>query len=157
MVIKKGTHAPFRLPKLLIAKNILAYNVTFTESCRYDIGDEDQGDINKLFGFGYFPHHHKNSVRFGWNYNLKHEDVSIFAYWYKNGKRMSQYITSVNIGVSNIYTISADESCHILSILDSNATVFVDVPSKDISYLLRPYFGGNQTAPHDMRIVIDEL
>jgi len=27
----------------------------------------------------------------------------------------------------------------------------------DVGYLLRPYFGGNQKAPHDMVIVMEKL
>jgi hypothetical protein len=160
MVIKKGTHAPFSFPKLLKGNSILTYRVTFTELCRYDIGPEDQGDINKLFGIGYFTlrkltMHHYNSVRFGWNYDLENKNMRIFAYWYEKGKRMSKYIKSVEIGEPNDFSIVMSEQNHVL--IASKALYFVDVPSKPLGYLLHPYFGGNQTAPHDMEIIIRQL
>ena len=89
MLIKKGTHSPFRIPKLLVDCNILSYKVRFTDSCKYTLPPEDQLDVNNLFGIGYFPYHHKNSVRFGWRYNPEQPDkMEIMGYWYDNGERM---------------------------------------------------------------------
>lgn len=150
MIIHKNTHAPLRLPRLLIKPKLLAYRVGFTESCRYDIG-RDQGDINKLFGVGYFPSHHENSVRVGWNYDLVSGRINLFAYWYVGGKRDWQYLRSVDIGIMYYFKMYIDDDIHRLDIAGRNYRV--DVHSTPICYLLRPYFGGNRTAPHD--IVID--
>ena len=150
MIIHKNTHAPLRLPRLLIKPKLLAYRVGFTESCRYDIG-RDQGDINKLFGVGYFPSHHENSVRVGWNYDIVSGKINIFAYWYAEGKRGWQYLRSVDLGVVYYFKMYIDGDMHRLDIAGRNYQV--DVKSTSICYLLRPYFGGNKTAPHD--IVID--
>jgi hypothetical protein len=157
MTIRKGTHGPFSFPKLIQSSNDLKYNVTFTESCRYDIGPEDQGDINKLFGIGYFTlrkltMHHYNSVRFGWNYDLENKNIRIFAYWYNKGERMSNYITSVEIGQSHDFLIAGLDIGHVLEV--GEVEKFVNVPSKSLGYLLHPYFGGNQKAPHDMTIYV---
>jgi hypothetical protein len=99
--------------------------------------------------------HHYNSVRFGWNYDLENKNMRIFAYWYEKGKRMSKYIKSVEIGEPNDFSIVMSEQNHVL--IASKALYFVDVPSKPLGYLLHPYFGGNQTAPHDMEIIIRQL
>jgi hypothetical protein len=111
----------------------------------------DQGDINKLFGVGYFPSHHENSVRVGWNYDIVSGRINIFAYWYVGGKRDWQYLRSVDIGVMCYFKMYIDDDMHRLDIAGRNYRV--DVHSTPICYLLRPYFGGNRTAPHD--IVID--
>ena len=70
LTIKKGRHRPF-LPTFGLWKRKRSFErlVTFHRSCAYMLPDGDQLDVNKLFGVGYFPHHHKDSARFGWNYN----------------------------------------------------------------------------------------
>ena len=50
---------------------------------------------------------------------------------------------------------------HLFSAYDMNRCIgdFLtnDVKGEQIGYKLRPYFGGNQTAPHDIIIKMDEL
>lgn len=159
MVIKKGTHAPFRFPELLFDQQRLAAKVVFTRTCAYDIGIKDQADINKLFGIGYFPSHHKNSVRFGWRYVIELDAIEVMAYWYSKGERKSNHICFVSLEKEHLYILNIMEVGHILDVYDNAKKIgnFVigDVPGRSIGYLLRPYFGGNQTAPHDIEIKID--
>lgn len=154
MKIQKDTHTPFRFPRLLIKPELLVYRVAFTESCRYDIGN-DQGDINKLFGIGYFPHHHDNSVRIGWNYDIVSGKINVFAYWYVEGSREWQYLRSVEIGQPYYFKMYIDGNNHRI---DAAGRIYhVDVNATKIAYLLRPYFGGNRTAPHTMIIDLERL
>ena len=159
MIIKKGAHAPMRIPRLLIGPSMIGYRVTFTESCRYDIGPE-QADVNKLFGVGYFPHHHKNSVRFGWRY--AHGLIEILSYWYLNGDRYWDVITSVEIGKPYVYKIHILRDWHTLTVSEGlndfkAKTLNVPVGGKNFGYLLSTYFGGNLTAPHDINIKLERL
>jgi len=154
MRIKKGTHAPIRLPKIMLTPSLICYRVAFTQSCKYDIGN-DQGDINKLFGIGYFPSHHKNSVRIGWNYDTVSGKICLWAYWYKDGKRCWDYLRSVDIGVPYYFKIYIGDGEHTIDVSGRRYTV--DTEPQKISYLLRPYFGGNQTAPHDMIIDMKQV
>ena len=154
MKIQKETHAPLRLPCLLINPKLLAYRVAFTESCRYDIG-RNQGDINKLFGIGYFPHHHDNSVRIGWNYDLVSGKINLFAYWYLQKERHWFYLRSVNIGEVNYFSIQVREQDHIIDV--AGRKYCVDVAGRSVGYLLRPYFGGNRTSPHTMIIDLQKI
>jgi len=150
MKIKKGTHAPLRLPQLLVSPKLLCYRVAFTHSCIYDIGN-DQGDINKLFGIGYFPSHHKNSVRIGWNYETVTGKICLWVYWYKDGRRCWDYLRSVDIGMTYYFKIYIGDGEHTIDVSGRRYTV--DTEPQKIGYLLQPYFGGNKTAPHD--IIID--
>lgn len=161
MTIKKGTHAPIRLPRILISPSEVVYAVTFTDSCRYTLNNEDQLDINKLFGIGYFPSHHNNSIRFGWVCDHKVEGISIYAYWYANKVRKWEYMTQVPIGTTHYYSIDISGNTHKLKVHDifpnapgisTESEFSVDVKPSAVSYLLRPYFGGNQKAPHDITI-----
>ena len=155
MIIKQNTHAPLRFPQLLIKPRLLAYRVGFTESCRYDIGIRDQGDINKLFGVGYFPSHHENSVRIGWNYDMVSGKINIFAYWYVGGICNWQYLRSVEIGVPYYFKMYIDGNTHKLDV--AGRVYYVDVNGTTIAYMLNPYFGGNKKAPHDIIIDLQKI
>lgn len=159
MVIKKGAHAPFRLPELLMDQQRLAAKVMFTKSCVYDIGIEDQADINKLFGIGYFPSYHKNSVMFGWRYVIDMDVIEIMAYWYSKKECNWIHVCFVSLEKEYLYILNILEIGHTLDVYDNTKKIgnFVvsDVGGRSIGYLLRPYFGGNQKAPHDMKIEIE--
>ena len=160
MVIKKNTHAPLRFPKLLIGEVLISAIVEFTDSCRYDVG-EDQLDVNKLFGIGYFPTHHTNSVRFGWRYDKNVDKIEILAYYYLNGDRHFDTLTWADIGVSYRCVIFIEPNNHTLCMgKKDTGSLFeveysVPVKRKSVGYLLRPYFGGNKKAPHNIEIKIE--
>lgn len=153
MIIRKGTHKSWQCPELILNKDIISYIVRFDDSCRYNIG-KDQGDINKLFGIAYFPHHHKNSVRIGWNYQPETNKIRLYAYWYINGVRGWHYMHSVKIGKYVFITIRIHRPTHFIDI--QGKKFLVDCKGS-FGYLLGPYFGGNQTAPHDINIEIRRL
>lgn len=161
MIIKRNTHAPFRLPRLLIDCQRLAYKVKFDTSCVYNIGIQDQGDVNKLFGIGYFPHHHKNSMRFGWRYVIDLDAIELLAYYYVDGERNFKHIAFVPINHECICILDILEEGHILSVFDDNRRLgeFItsDPAGNDVGYLLRPYFGGNQKAPHDICLTMKRI
>lgn len=161
--IKKGTHSPFRFPKLIPGSHHLyGYDIVFTPSCAYNLENEDQLDVNKLFGIGYFPSHHKNSVRFGWRYFVEKQQIEILSYYYKDSQRYFDHICFVNIGDLYSFSLTITDKYHELIVASKYPTNYpeyykVEIPviPKSIGYLLRPYFGGNQKAPHDMTIKID--
>lgn len=153
MTIRKGTHAPVRMPCVQLGPE-MAHRVQFTPSCRYDIGPE-QADINKLFGVGYIPSHHHNSVRFGWRYDIASGMIEILAYWYRNRVRQWSSLKFVAIGQWNNYVIRRLGNVHELWI--NNDRHIIDVPSQRIGFVLGPYFGGNMTAPHDITINIERI
>lgn len=153
--ILKGFHYSFGVaPKIYTTPTTISKQITFTDSCRYNLNSEDQADINKLFGIGYFPSHHHNSVRFGWRYDLKTEKIEVLAYWYENKVRKNMSLFFANIGKKYEYNIHALKGSHILSVKNTvGYTIFV--PIKRYGFSLNPYFGGNKRAPHTMKILID--
>lgn len=161
VLIKKDTHSGFRIPELLFDCQRIAANVIFTNSCRYDIGRADQGDINKLFGIGYFPSHHRNSVRFGWRYIIEMDAMEIMAYWYSNGQRKWEHICFCVMEKEHLFMLNMTEKGHLLHVYNDVVQIGTytvkDVPQQAIGYLLRPYFGGNQKAPHDIVIQMQWL
>jgi hypothetical protein len=155
MTIKKGTHAPLRLPHLILEPKVLKYEVTFMPSCVYYIGD-DQSDINKLFGIGYFPFHRWDSVRFGWRYGAGNY-VAIFSYCYIGKERIYKMIGMVEIGKAHTFVLTPGQSSHTLHVLGKGIYQTVPLQRQGTGYLLRPYFGGNQAAPHDIEIKMTAL
>jgi len=59
-------------------------------------------------------------------------------------------LRSVEIGVPYYFKIYTDKHEHAIDV--AGRMFSIDLKPQKISYLLRPYFGGNQTAPHDMII-----
>lgn len=160
MIIKKDTHSPIRFPKFIFGKTNLGYKIKFTESCRYNIGTEDQLDINKLYGIGYFPNHHINSVRFGWRYVADYDAIQIMAYWYVNKERKWDHICFITLEKEYTYLLTISD-VHKLEVYDESSIVgnyeIKDVKQKNCGYLLGAYFGGNQKAPHDIKIEMEKL
>jgi hypothetical protein len=160
MVIKKNTHAPFRFPRLFsLSKSKLECTVNFNSNCKYDIG-EDQDDVNKLFGIGYFPFHRWNSIRFGWRYSKENDKIEILAYWYLNKVRNFKHICYVDLNREYDYSInlSKEEGKVYFSVSDLHSqsaffeAVNINFQYRNFGYILKPYFGGNRKAPHDMNI-----
>lgn len=163
VIIKKGRHFSnmSMFPILISGKNRIAYNVIFTPSCAYDIGLADQADINKLFGIGYFPSHHKNSVRFGWRYDPRMEAIELLAYYYADGKREWRHVCYATINEELTCIIDIMEEGHFLVVYNNHmklGEVILDKPiGRDFGYRLKPFFGGNQKAPHDIWIRMKKL
>ncbi len=170
-MIKKGTHAPLRAPHPIIGFKSMKYRFRMGQGCRYTLPAEDQGDINKLIGVGYvnsipfngskpLPFHHCNSVRVGWHYDPQGDKVVLWAYWYSEKQRNSKEICRVDIDQQFDVTVSRSGSKHTLKV-DAGGKVlgasYVEVRPSGIGYLLRPYFGGNNTAPHDMTIEMSKI
>lgn len=142
-------------PRLMLTPTSLVYQVTFHTDCAYSIAPEDQADINKLFGIGYFPSHHDNSMRFGWRYIIETGKMEIMAYWYENKVRNWDSLCMVDIGKTYLYGMFVmEDKCRLIVSSDGNNLADRTYPLKRkwIGYFLRPYFGGNQTAPHKMTI-----
>jgi hypothetical protein len=142
-----------------LVRQVMTRYVRFDYSCKYLLDTENQLDINKLFGIGYFPHHHKHSVRFGWRWSAKKQMVEIFAYVYSAGLRHESRMVDVRLGSWMRYTIHAERDFYALEVVSATGqtaskVVYVKPSWKGLGYKLSPYFGGNKTAPHKMRIEI---
>ena len=134
-VIRKGKHNVKRFPKILW--NIRAINLCFRfdSSAIYKTQNPlNQNDWNKLFGFSRGYHHH-NSIRLAWRWNPKIEKIELAKYMYKKGSRSYEIIGATDINQSKTVKLEFNEG----------------IP---LCYLLYPFFGGDETAPHDIRIEI---
>lgn len=147
---------------VLIRKN-KSFSITkhfkFTETAIYFFTDEDQHDVNKLFGFS-FGMHHNNSVRFGWRPTEDLSKIEIVGYEYINKLRVPTIpITDIqhdkwytctikyNALLSQIeYIVTGDDESH------STVHPITLKHNWNFGYKLYLYFGGNKKAPHDIII-----
>lgn len=162
--IPKGQHHSWPFIFGLHVNLWMERDVVFDESAAYDLeGSEDDDDVNKLFGVGYFNGgHHQDSARFGWNYNNNTGRVRLFAYCYVNGMRIIQEICEIpkhnkfrlliSIYQSNRYMFTVHDgynNWHQVGVAEVGFT-----HNKKWKYKLGCFFGGNNPAPHDIKIKI---
>lgn len=162
--IRKGRHyaRPFRFA-LWWNRKVFARKVVFANNCKYGLPNDDQLDTNKLFGIGYIPgFHHKDSARFGWRYLPGSGQMEVVAYCYDRGKRIIESVASVTVGQVYQLTLNIMQNEYLFTVVDPGGTIvgqtiIAKQHNKKLQYGLWPYFGGNQTAPHYMTILIDKI
>ena len=164
-IIAKGKHASAldngsAVDKIRSLKqDRLEFVARFDASARYDLGNDNQHDINKLMGFSEAnSYHQENSIRFGWRYLKDQDRVEILAYAYKDGIRSYERIAEVEIDQDVVYRIVIYERSFYLEVDGVSIEVERVVgEQKGLYYMLYPYFGGDEKAPHDIHIYIKEL
>jgi hypothetical protein len=155
--ISRGGHYSDKNAITAVSLSEMNFKVRFDSSAIYQTNDPlNQYDINKLYGFSEGYDHHQNSARIGWSWN--DGALRLYAYTYKHAVRDSKEITTVSIG--------NEINC---SIKISGADYFFRVGNDSLSmprafntpvasgFKLFPYFGGDETAPKDIRIFLQEL
>ena len=161
--IQKGGHYCSPTLAEITSKNELIFKVVFDSSCVYkNIDTTNQKDINKLYGFSDCNTDHlTNSARIGWRWYLNEMqkyELQLMAFVHINGVIQPD----VKIAVAEIGTVL---NCRItclpgkyqFEVNGSVAEMIRPCAARTIAYKLYPYFGGDETAPHRIRIFIDEL
>lgn len=135
----------------------LCFLVKFDSSAIYTtVNPDNQYDINKLYGFSdNDAHHHEFSARIGWRWSK--EALRLFGYIYNNGIVNSEEITTINISSENDCSIKISGNSYIFSV-NGKTTSMPRTSTGAVAkgYKLFPYFGGDETAPHDIHIWIKE-
>jgi hypothetical protein len=155
-VIEKGSHQSAHEYGKMSIDSILNFNVIFDSSAIYqDKQDENAKDVNKLFGMSDCGiMHHMNSARIGWRWYKG--NLELFGYSYSNAKREIVKIGSFHINTALRCQITCATGKYIF---DVNGKKVETKRSCNIEeyYLLYPYFGGDETAPHRIKIKIAYL
>ena len=156
--IKKGQQFCDKSTYVAVEYSELKFVVKFDSSAIYKtINSSNQNDINKLYGFSDNDSaHHLYSARFGWRWNDK--ALRLFAYIYNDGIRTSKELGSIQIGTENNCSIKVAGGHYIFSL--NNITDTLQRSSTTVKgkgYKLYPYFGGDETAPHDISVLIREI
>lgn len=157
--IKSGTHGP-KIPKISsLQSETLMFSAIFDESAIYTTSlEENQADINKLMGFADCnSKHHENSARFGWRWY--EGQLEIHAYCYVNGERVNTIIGTVPLHEKVDYLIHLSDSQYVFQLGNEEPVIITrgNVCNIGIYYMLYPYFGGDEVAPHDINIQIQQV
>lgn len=153
----------------------LSYRCSLTESCQYnlvgnpDTMEGDDFDINKLVGFGFLNFHklkphHWDSVRVGWVWNSEKKLFDLYGYCYIEGERQKQLLLSVPTGIPFDVEITSSKTYYFVEVSfhfegqrRARSVLFNRKKVRWVPYLLGPYFGGDQNAPHDVHLFLTDL
>jgi hypothetical protein len=158
--IFKGFH--FCLPHMfrIFFGSTFEWEFSFDQSCTYEIGS-DETDANKLCGISYNVNPHIDSARFGWEWNPTENKIDIDAYTYVDGVRGNVIMASVPLNevVNGSIVISSNGYTLILQSpsIGTVTKAITKTKNSTIKFLLDPYFGGTQTAPHLVKIYLKRL
>jgi hypothetical protein len=153
--IFKGFHFSFPfIPRFYYKRKVFKWEVVFDNSCRYNIGKEDQADWNKLVGVSNHIFPRKYSVRFVWRW---YNDELQLGVYHEINKKPASYV---------IYTPKKNEPVklelyigHNFVTAKANGKWKYNYPfvSKKLRFRLNPYFGGNNPSPHLIKIKLKWL
>lgn len=157
-VIPAWSHDVEQNATTIFKGNSMKFQAIFDSSAIYNtLLPENKYDVNKLMGFSdCSAQHHDNSARFGWAY---YDDaLHIFAYTYVNKNRNVKEISTTDFGKPHIYQIEIVGNQYIFKYDDKLVTMDRHCSGGvGIAYNLYPYFGGNETAPHKIKIKIRKI
>ncbi len=153
-IIPAGSHFSNQSAFKSFQDSVLKFTVRFDSSAIYSNKEaSNQGDINKLYGFSEEGSHHENSARFGWNW--ENRTLNLYAYCYVEGERHSLHMGEAVIGNEYNCTIRVTGEAYVFSFNNNTNKIPRSLTAKSATgYLLFPYFGGDETAPHEIRIYI---
>jgi hypothetical protein len=156
-VIKTGNHYSEQNAPQIMNRSAMSAHVTFDSSAIYQSVDPvNQGDVNKLMGFSDCGNdHQQNSARIGWSWTG--EKLELYAYCYVDKARVIKSLGNFPLNKAITCSISAKDKYYYFkadNINDSIPRFCADYNSS--RYKLFPYFGGDETAPHEVKILIVE-
>lgn len=155
--IPAGGHSALQSSYQPLNVNQIKFKARFDNSAIYETSiATNQGDINKLYGMSdCATDHQKNSARFGWRWFGN--ALEIWAYTYANGMRKFALVGTVSVNSINTYEIHFTETNYIFKL--NNTEVVLPRYCKSVAqgYKLYPYFGGDEVAPHDVTIDIEDI
>ncbi|MFM2392754.1 MAG: hypothetical protein RLZZ546_736 [Bacteroidota bacterium] len=139
-------------------KNIIKFSAKFDDNCLYDLHDVDNWDANKLYGVSTSYNHMIQSGRIGWRC-LDGENIEVLAFVHDNHKFLeAQVLGTVKPNEWFNCSIVVKDYSFFFSFTKNNNTNVILIPKKTkgwkFKYKLFPFFGGNESAPHDMTIWI---
>jgi hypothetical protein len=157
--IKSGDHECNGPMVECTSKEALSFIVKFDSTAVYHTSNPDnQSDINKLYGFtDCCSAIHENSARFGWRWYDKH--IELHAYCYNQGNVYKKFLCNAKINEEISCMIKITENMYTFQV---NELIFDSIPrgcgcDSLSKFKCFPYFGGTETAPHDITIRIKEL
>lgn len=155
--IQKGAHFCDQNPVKSITTSEMKFMVKFDSSAIYQTElPENQYAVNKLWGFSEGTSNHYNSARIGWSWT--DNALRLYGYVYVSGELHYQKINSVTIGAEISCSIKLVAETYLFTVNGVSVSLRRGTFGPQASgYQQYPYFGGNETAPHLITILIKSL
>jgi len=133
---------------------LVRFKAIFDSSAIYNTTDpSNQYDVNKLYGVSDCGcSHMKYSIRFGWRW--LNDSLEILLFKHQGGVFSFEKITSITLNDVHQYEIIKTDNEYVLYVDNVYRTTPRSCPGLYRSYFLYPYFGGDETAPHNITIQI---
>lgn len=170
--IKQGCHySDNRFFKLWLWKTKYSFLIDFDDSIiQYNEKETNKDDINKIVGVCFWSLkalwwslmnfkaiHQYNSIRLG--YVVREGLLDLFVYYYQNGTRFSEYITTVKAFGYFDFEIDTSDSLAITTLREKRTGIeyrkLASSYCTNTATMLFPYYGGDETAKSDFLINID--
>jgi hypothetical protein len=139
----------------------LSVRFIFREACWWSPArNQDDLDQNKLAGIGFGTNHHNNSVRLTWVPDFdKPGVINVYGYTYDEKKEGQKFTIAFIRAVHVLEPVNARIECrdgaYFITVGDATVRMENNKTDPNLCFRLYPYFGGNNTAPHDMVIELE--
>jgi hypothetical protein len=155
--IRKGQHYCDQNSLKSVKTAEMKFMVKFDNSAIYQTAiPENQYDINKLWGFTEGINNQYNSARIGWSWNQ--DALRLYGYVHANGVRHYQEITTVAVGTDITCSIKLAGKTYLFTVNGVSIRLPRGLSTEQASgFQQYPYFGGDETAPHLITIMIKSL
>ncbi|MBL7663654.1 MAG: hypothetical protein JNM93_00865 [Bacteriovoracaceae bacterium] len=154
--IQKGSHKSKPRKFAFVSGKTFKFSACFDSSAKYNLGNVNQFDTNKLFGHSDCTAlHTKHSARFGWLWNTEKQKIDIMAFVHANSQFSYEYMGEMGINEKADFKIQTLDNHYQFEFKGKSLKMARGCSQKNpIRYKLYPYFGGNETAPHKIQINI---
>ena len=116
----------------------------------FKLRNSDDKDTNKIIGFSDSFSHKKHSVRIGWRLN-KHNELLMVAFYHVNGTYIHSDLGYFDPEKEYEFRIKVSKNHYHVWVGD----YFDYLPRHSkywfLRYIIPPYYGGDNTAPHDIK------
>ena len=155
--IRQGQHYCDQNSLKSVRTSEMKFMAKFDNSAIYQtLIPENQYDINKLWGFTEGFNNQYNSARIGWSWN--NDALRLYGYVYAKGVRHMQEITAISIGTDITCSIRLETNTYLFTVNGVSISLPRGLSTTQASgYQQYPYFGGDETAPHLITILIKPL
>lgn len=142
----------------LFPHDSLAFEVVFDSTAIYQTQNPaNQADWNKLMGFSDCgTHHHTNSARVVWRYLPASGGFQLGEYYYSNGSRSFSALGNFQLNDTIPVKLYISKGYYQVEVGQKTGQEQRACNTSIGRYMLFPYFGGDETAPHDINIYIHQ-
>ncbi len=130
--------------------------VMFTQSCKYRLPGLDWMDANKLFGVSWLGFK-RRSFRIGWRWNPIEDCIELCAYRRIGDERFIDWFPLKLPVYQEIYIGMEFEADKVFVFVENKVARNYDFPVSWLMLRHNVFFGGNNSAPQDVSLVLHQI